>query len=66
MLWNNISVKTNILNVFIIYFIFYLIDKYTLALNLEFTVYGNMHMRDTKIHGIFIEKISPEEIRNYL
>lgn len=68
MLWNDKTkgVNTNILNTTGIYHYFIFCLKGILSYKIEFTVYGSMRIRKTKMHGIcFLENLSPEEICNY-
>lgn len=55
MLWNDKTrgVKTNILNTTGIYHYFIFCLKGILSYKIEFTVYGNMRIRKTKMHGFF-------------
>lgn len=48
-----VHVKTNILNTTGIYHYFIFCLKGILSYKIEFTVYGNMRIRKTKMHGIF-------------
>lgn len=54
MLWNDKTkgVNTNILNTTGIYLYFIFCLKGILCSKIEFTVYRNMHIRKTKMHGI--------------
>lgn len=61
-----VLVKTNILNTTGIYHYVIFCLKGILSYKIEFTVYGNMRIRKTKMHGIFfLENLSPEETSNY-
>lgn len=55
MLWNDKTkgVNTNILNTTGIYHYFIFCLKGILSYKIEFTVYGNMRIRKTKMHGFF-------------